>query len=103
MPERARLPNRRHCESFTMNWWNQDWNVTVGYYDHREIGEIFINSVKRAGSNLDASIRDEAVLFSFARQYGAPIEAIRKSLTRDAQGRPETIIGAILDLLIGEV
>jgi len=97
MPTRESLQSRRKNETYNLEHWNQQWAVTIGYYPDGTVGEVFINSVKRAGTELDSCARDTAILFSVARQYGAPIEVIRHALTRDGNGKPNTIIGAILD------
>jgi hypothetical protein len=39
------------------------------------------------------------VILSLALQYGAELENIRSAITRDAQGAPSSIIGAVLDQL----
>ena len=37
---------------------------------------------------------------SIALQHGVPAEAIRSAVTRDSQGEPSGIVGAVLDLLV---
>jgi hypothetical protein len=39
---------------------------------------------------------------SFALQYGAPLAALRRAMTRDATGKPQGLGGHVLDL-IGEL
>jgi len=94
------LPQRRHSESFEVQFWKQRWHVSLGYYeDHQTIGELFINPLRTPGTELDAMCRDAAIIFSFAVQYGAPIEVIRAALTRDTNGAASSIVGEILDRL----
>jgi hypothetical protein len=100
MSGRKTLPQRRYSETFDVEFWKQNWRVTVGYYaDHKTIGEIFINASKTPGTDLDAACRDSAVLISIALQYGAPIDIIKGALTRNLDGSPSSIVGAIVDRL----
>jgi hypothetical protein len=100
MPDRRRLPDRRCAETFDMQFGklNTVFNVTVGYYDwtRREVGEVFIAGTK-AGSEMDAIARDGAVLLSLALQHGVTLDTIRHAITRNAQGAPDTIVGAVID------
>lgn len=100
MSERRRLPDRRIGETFDMKFGKQNtvFNVTVGFYDwtRREIGEVFIAGTK-AGSEMDAIARDGAVLLSLALQHGVPLDTIRHAITRNSQGAPDTIVGAVVD------
>ena len=53
-----------------------------------------------AGCRLTEAIaRDGAVLLSLALQYGVPLETIKHAITRDGQGQPQSIIGAVVDRL----
>jgi hypothetical protein len=98
--DRRTLPQRRHNETFEVQFWKQGWRVTVGFYgDHTTPGEIFINASRTPGTELDAMCRDAAILASLAIQYGAPIEVIRSALTRDPTGEASSIVGAIFDRL----
>lgn len=62
------------------------------------LGEVFLNNHK-AGNQSDTNARDAAIILSFAVQHGADVEAIRRALCRDSQGRPLGPIAAALDLL----
>jgi hypothetical protein len=100
MTERKTLPQRRHTESFEVPFWKQRWHVTVGFYaDHVTPGEIFINALRTPGTELDAVCRDSAILLSLAMQHGTPIDIIKGALTRNADGSPSSIVGAIVDRL----
>jgi len=59
---------------------------------------VFLNNHK-AGNQSDTNARDAAIILSFAVQHGADVEAIRRALCRDSQGRPLGPIAAALDLL----
>jgi len=42
---------------------------------------------------------DAAVLFSIARQYGAPPEVLQKALMRDSSGKASGPVGTALDII----
>ena len=94
MTSRATLPLRRRCETFELTHGGQNtpYQVTLGYYDTNEIGEV-------SGSTTEAVARDGAVLLSIALQHGVPLETIKPALTREGTGTPSTIIGAVVDRL----
>lgn len=98
---RRPLPQRRHSETFDLDWWGQRWHVTVGYYDHEMTrpGEIFVNAGRRAGTDLDVMTRDAAIMFSMLLQHGMTLHELAHSLTRNPAGGPGGIMGAIADKL----
>ena len=100
MTERAILPQRRRSDTFELKHGGQNatFQVTVGHYPNGKVGEVFISGAK-AGSEVDAVARDGAVLLSLALQFGIPLETIRHAITREADGRPSTIVGAVVDRL----
>lgn len=98
MIERQRLPNRRASESFTFELDGLRFTATVSRLADGQIGELFLNNHK-AGNQVDTNARDAAILLSFALQYGADIDAIRKALCRNSAGRALGPIAAALDLL----
>ena len=51
----------------------------------------------KAASAADGGVRDAAICCTFALQFGADIETIRKALWRGSQGRPSGPLGAALD------
>ena len=77
------------------------FQVTLGRYLDGSIGEVFISGAK-AGSDVEAVARDGAVLLSIALQFGVPLEIIRHAITREQDGTPSTIIGAVIDRLSHE-
>jgi hypothetical protein len=103
--KRRVLPQRRNSESFELRHGNHTTHVTLGYFPDGAVGEIFISSTmemgekKKVGSELEALWRDLGILFSVARQYGAPIKVLAGALTREQDGAPSTIIGAVADRL----
>jgi hypothetical protein len=100
MTERRTLPQRRSCETFEIAFGGlaRSHTVTLGYYDDGTVGEVFINGGK-SGEQVEAIARDGAVLLSLALQYGAEIENIRSAITRDEQGAPSSVVGAVIDQL----
>jgi hypothetical protein len=96
--ERQRLPDRRPSESFTFELNGLRFTATVSRFDDGRIAELFLNNHK-FGNQSDTNARDAAIIFSFAVQFGADADAIRRALCRDSQGRALGPIGAVLDLL----
>jgi hypothetical protein len=92
MSERRILPQRRSCETFEIDFGGLARSHTI------TLGEVFINGGK-SGELVEAIARDGAVVLSLALQYGAELDNIRSAITRDAQGAPTSIIGAVLDQL----
>lgn len=98
---RERLPNRRGCETIDIEHRNgvgagSHYTATLGYYDDGRIGEIFLNSTK-VGTDVDIAVRDAAIAASFALQHGVSVEDLRVAMTRDANGRPEGVLGTVLE------
>jgi hypothetical protein len=100
MTTRTTLPQRRYSETFELTHGGQHtpYQVTLGDYGNHQIGEVFISGSK-AGSTTEAVARDGAVLLSLALQFGVPLETIKRALTREGDGMPSTIIGAVVDRL----
>lgn len=104
---RRTLPHRRpsitfqaeHCASGQPT----RFAVSVGFLDILDgvpvepiPVEVFISGTK-AGSEVEATARDGAVLLSIALQYGVPLDVMRGAITRDQNGAPSSIIGAVVD------
>jgi len=98
MNGRERLPDRRGCDTRYMRVGKQEYVVTVGHYGNGSVGEIFVSGAK-AGSDMEAVMRDGAILLSLALQHGVPIETMRGAITREGDGTASSIIGAVLDHL----
>lgn len=99
MPTRKPLPQRRSSENFDLKFWNQPWAVTIGLYPDGLPGEVFVNAKRTPGSAIDAMTRDAAILLSLCLQYGVPLDTIAGALTRNEDGTPSGILGAICDQL----
>jgi hypothetical protein len=96
MSARARLPNRRASETFSLECAGLTYTATVSRFADGRIGEIFLSNHK-TDSAADVFARDAAIVMSIAIQFGADIETIRKALCRDSHGRPSGPLGAALD------
>ena len=104
---RIPLVNRRSAASFEVEHFDPlsgastplRYHVAVGQFKDGSAGEVFITPQGSSGkgSMLEAIARDAAILMSLALQYGAPIETMRRAMTRDEQERPQTFVGAVLD------
>jgi hypothetical protein len=102
MTGRVRLPNRRPCETFAFDHGPPHrYIASVSYFSNDEIAEIFLGN-GRAGSDLDATARDSAVVASIAFQHGVPCETIRRALLRDPRGIASSPLGAALEYLAAE-
>src|SRR3977135_710249 len=100
MTARAPLPNRRFGQNFEITHAGQrtPFVITIGRYPDGSIGEVFIAGSK-SGSAFDAVARDGAILLSLALQHGVALETIKHALTREGDGSPSTIVGAVVDKL----
>ena len=103
---RDTLPARRHSLNFTVKFQGETYQVSVGFYPDGRPGEVFINRVMgkasaKVGRLLDDVCRDAAILISMALQHGVKLSTISHAVTRDGEGEPMTIVGAIVDHLTG--
>ncbi|HXG97312.1 MAG TPA: hypothetical protein VNJ06_09425 [Gemmatimonadales bacterium] len=101
MTDRRLLSQRRAAETFELRHRGQAVAVTVGFYSDGSVGEVFITGSK-VGSEIEAVARDGAVLLSIAVQHHVPLTEMRNAITRESDGTASTIIGAVLDRLVGE-
>jgi hypothetical protein len=101
MTERERLPNRRASELFDFESMAMHFTASVSRYPDGRISELFCDNHK-AGSAIGTLVRDAAIILSFAVQHGGDVEAIRKALCRDSQGRALGPIGVALDIIIAD-
>jgi hypothetical protein len=100
---RQPLPQRRASETFALRHGGKaaTFHVTLGYYADGRVGEVFIDGGK-SGTEVEANVRDTAILVSLALQHGAPLATMRNAITREADGTASTIIGRVLDTLMLE-
>jgi hypothetical protein len=101
MTDRRILPARRQAETFEIAFGGlkAPHTITVGYFPDGAIGEVFVSGGK-SGEQVEAIARDGAVLLSLALQYGAELSNIHSAITRDDQGAPSSVIGAVIDRLM---
>jgi hypothetical protein len=98
---RRRLPNRRAAELYDLEFKRGRYTIGVSCFPDGNLAEAFIHSSKASCDLADAA-RDAAVTLSLALQHGTPADAIRAAVTREANGSPAGIVGAVLDLLMQE-
>lgn len=95
---RNRLPDRRPHELISFEFRGMAYTAGVGRFEDGSLAEIFLDCSK--GSTPVANdARDVAVRLSIALQHRVPAEAIRAAVTREADGAPSGVAGAVLDLL----
>ena len=99
---REMLPQRRESETFEMRWGGQNtlFFITLSRYEDGRIGEVFISGAK-TGSDTESVTRDGAVLISLALQHGVSLETIKHAITRNLNGDPSSIVGAVVDRIAG--
>ena len=98
---RERLANRRASLLFDYESMGMPFTASVSHYPDGRIAELFVDN-HEADSAIGTLVRDSAILLSFALQHGADIEAIRRALCRDSQGRALGPIGEALDQILRE-
>lgn len=99
MSDRARLPNRRHSETFDIEALGLRFTVTVSNFPAGSLlGEVFIQNHK-ADSAAGIMASDSAIAASLALQFGCPVDVLRRALCRDARGKASGPLGVALDLL----
>ncbi|HEY8162616.1 MAG TPA: hypothetical protein VIF34_10170 [Methylocystis sp.] len=98
---RTRLPNRRESETIGFEFRGAPYAVTFSRFEDGSLGEIFSDCQAKGATPLDCDAKDVAVALSLALQHGAPVEAIRAALTRETDGRPVGVAGAVLDPIEG--
>lgn len=103
-PRRRQLAARRKSLTFHLDHRTQSgavhhFHVTIGLYDlhSTDIGEIFINTAGKAGSESDTMVSDAAVAISLALQFGCPIEVLRAAMKRNPDGTPMGLMSHALD------
>jgi len=104
---RDRLPARRLAETIgfdhiTPTLATMPLVATLGFYEDGRIGEVFLYA-RKDGTDLDTSLKDSAILLSFALQHGATVEGMQGAMTRNAKGEPEGAMGRLLDLIARDV
>ena len=95
---RAQLPTRRQSENFTFEVDGLCFTATASHFPNGDLAELFLNNHKNGAKPIPTRAM-RAILLSFALQYGADVEVIRRALCRDSHDRALGPVGAALDLL----
>lgn len=100
---RQRLPDRRPALTFDIEHKGRIHQVTVGIdpASGRPV-ECFVHGAK-AGSDADITYCDASVMLSLLLQHGADPVELSKSLLKEPDGRPASILGAVIELVAGMV
>jgi hypothetical protein len=94
MTERQPLPNRRDSLTFSFDCGPHRYTATVSYFPGtNRLAEIFLGN-GRAGSDIDAAVKDSAVVASLALQHSVPVDTIRRARLRDPRGVASSPLGA---------
>lgn len=102
---REMLPNRRGhelCEfSFSReaHGFGIHYTFGIGRFADGRIGEVFLDCHKLASPAMDDA-RDAAVLLSVALQFGMPLAVAQHAFAEFEDGRPCTLLGRLVDVLI---
>lgn len=97
------LPDRRHALRFRFTQRGHRYFGTVGLDPVTgQAVEIFLQTAK-AGTELEATARDAAVLCSKALQHGATISELRAALTMLEAGAPAGPVAVLLDLYVTDL
>ncbi len=100
MTGRERLPNRRDHETVELDHGGFHFVVGVGRFADGRLAEMFF-STSRPERPSKAWRGTPLSSPSLALQAGVAPETIRHALTRDANGKPTTPLGAALDMIDG--
>lgn len=98
MSLRERLPDRRSAETIDLEFAGVRFTVATGRFDDGRPGEVFVASRKRKNT-VDVVVRDAGILISLLLQYGCAAETISHAVSRNSDGSPSGVIGAVLDLI----
>lgn len=96
------LPVRRQTTNLNFEHDGQNFIVSFGRFSDGKVAEIFLNTEMKHGSLLDVVVQDAALLVSLALQYGCPLDVMKDGVKRTASGRPQSPIGAALDIIVRE-
>jgi hypothetical protein len=98
MTARQRPPNRRASTSFSFTVGGLAYTATYSKFDDGRVAEIFLHN-QRTNSSADVNARDAAIATSFALQYGASVDDIRRALCRDSHGCASGPLSVALDAI----
>ena len=92
------LPQRRGGYTIQFRHWNMDFCATTGHYADGRLGEVFMSAGKLTSAT-DTAIKEAAIAVSFALQFGASLDDMRRAMPRTTAGEPEGPLGKLMDLL----
>src|SRR5262245_20305081 len=95
---RTRLPDRRAAETSDLEFAGLRYVVTIGRFSDGRPAETFVCNHLR-GNAVDVIVRDAGILISLLLQHGCAAETIAHSISRNSDGSPAGVIGAVLDLI----
>jgi ribonucleoside-diphosphate reductase alpha chain len=95
------LVNRRGSVTFTLQVGSLNFTSTAYPLDDGSLGELFLENHK-ADSTIGIMAIDAAISASLALQFGCPLEAVRRTLCRDAPGNATGPLGGALDMLAAD-
>ena len=94
---RDRLPNRRQAEHYKVEFQGVHYHVTLGRYADGRIGEVFVKSEVRVGSQVQALLDDACVWLSLLLQSGVSPDALSRG--SEDGGAPSSVLGLAVDLI----
>lgn len=100
MTGRRQLPARRPQISVDLLFNGNRFTVSFGGDGASgELLEVFVSTWSQAGSSLQDAVRDAAIMISLAIQHGCSIDTMARALTRNHDGQPASIIGAVVEAM----
>lgn len=75
------------------------YTITLSHFSDNRPAECFVQNHKLS-SAADVAARDSGILLSLLFQFGCPIETIAHAITRNSDGSPSGVVGAILDKIL---
>jgi len=100
---RRRLPHRRRQITEGIRWpleGGRRIHVSAGFDHDGRLLEVFLRGGGKSGSATDFLLDDVAVALSRLMQYGDRLAQIAPGLGRLPDGKPSSIVGAVVDRLL---
>ena len=99
MTARERLLQRRASLTFNLEHVGLHYTVTLSNFPDGRPAECFVQN-HRLSSAADVAARDSGILLSLLFQFGCPAATIAHAITRNSDGSPSGVVGAILDKIM---
>lgn len=98
---RRQLPTRRPQVSIDLVFGGNLYTLSIGGDGtSAELLEVFVSTWSKAGTALTDAVRDAAITISLAIQHGCSVDTLSRALTRDHDGKPASIIGAVVEAMV---